>query len=320
MNLHNLYPNMENTYDKIIFYVLITLVAILFLLLIMFIIYFLINIFRIRNFCKKYSIKKLPKSIKIKHQKKKDKNYYILKYPYWSVSKKDGTADLRIKYNNIIWQDSILYIDSKILLSKRPDDLLYVVQMLRKQNIKIELSREEKIKYEKIYKKKKAFSNSNDIGFIIDYYSQNPTKFENLCARLFENMGYTSKLTPPTNDGGYDILISRDNATAIVECKCYSIEHKVGRPTVQKLVGANIVSADKMILITTSDYSSSAISYANNVGVILINGKNLMKLLNTYMSFERSDFEISISECQLKIPDMYAYVPRDIYELYFEFQ
>ena len=47
-----------------------------------------------RNFSKLYGIGKLPRSIKVrKKSNEKRKNYYYLKYPYWSVSKKDGTAD-----------------------------------------------------------------------------------------------------------------------------------------------------------------------------------------------------------------------------------
>ncbi|WP_195634996.1 restriction endonuclease [Blautia massiliensis (ex Durand et al. 2017)] len=62
---------------------------------------------------------------------------------------------------------------------------------------------------------------------------------------------------------------------------CYSIGHKVGRPNIQKLVGANnVVLADKMIFITTSDFSGVAISYAEEVEVKLINGNKLMELLH----------------------------------------
>ena len=56
-----------------------------------------------RRFSKRYGIDKLPKSITITRGNKKEQNYYKLKYPYWKNSKKDGTADLRVKENKIIW-------------------------------------------------------------------------------------------------------------------------------------------------------------------------------------------------------------------------
>ena len=46
-----------------------------------------------RNFSKLYGIGKLPRSIKVrKKSNEKGENYYYLNYPYWSVSKKDGTV------------------------------------------------------------------------------------------------------------------------------------------------------------------------------------------------------------------------------------
>ena len=137
--------------------------------------------------------------------------------------------------------------------------------------------------------------------------------------KLFESLGYIAKLTPPTNDGGYDILLTRGGEKTIVECKCYSIGHKVGRPNIQKLVGANnVVLADKMIFITTSDFSSAAISYAEEVEVKLINGNKLMELLHKQGFIEKEKVKINVMECQLETADLYPYVPRDIYESFFE--
>ena len=74
-----------------------------------------------RNFSKSYGTGKLPRSIKVrKESNEKGKNYYYLNYPYWSVSKKDGTADRRVKKNAIIWEKSNLYVDNYISNKKNP--------------------------------------------------------------------------------------------------------------------------------------------------------------------------------------------------------
>ena len=273
-----------------------------------------------RNFSKSYGTGKLPRSIKVrKESNEKGKNYYYLNYPYWSVSKKDGTADRRVKKNAIIWEKSNLYVDNYLVFSKRPYDLVEVVRRLRSQGVKIDLCKEEKKKRAELLKKKEAFAHNNDIQKIIDYYSEKPTNFEGLCSELFESLGYVAKQTPPTNDGGYDILLSKGAEKTIVECKCYSIEHRVGRPSIQKLVGANnIVLANKMLFITTSDFSVAAISYAEEVGVELINGNKLMELLDKQGFIEKEKVKINVMECQLEIADLYPYVPRDIYERFFE--
>lgn len=273
-----------------------------------------------RNFSKSYGTGKLPRSIKVrKKSNEKGNNYYYLNYPYWSVSKKDGTADRRVKKNAIIWEKSNLYVDNYLVFSKRPYDLVEVVRRLRSQGVKIDLCKEEKKKRAELLKKKEAFAHNNDIRKIIDYYSEKPTNFEGLCSELFESLGYAAKQTPPTNDGGYDILLSKGAEKTIVECKCYSIEHRVGRPSIQKLVGANnIVLANKMLFITTSDFSVAAISYAEEVGVELINGNKLMELLDKQGFIEKEKVKINVMECQLEIADLDPYVPRDIYERFFE--
>ena len=78
-----------------------------------------------RNFSKLYGIGKLPRSIKVrKKSNEKGENYYYLNYPYWSVSKKDGTADRRVKKNYIIWKRSKLYVENYLVFTKRPYELV----------------------------------------------------------------------------------------------------------------------------------------------------------------------------------------------------
>mgnify|MGYP000755155904 FL=1 len=273
-----------------------------------------------RNFSKLYGIGKLPRSIKVrKKSNEKGENYYYLNYPYWSVSKKNGTADRRVKKNYIIWKRSKLYVENYLVFTERPYELVGVVKKLRLQGIAIDLCKEERIKRADLLKKKETFACNSDIQKIVDYYSEKPTDFEGLCSELFESLGYIAKLTPPTNDGGYDISLTRGGEKTIVECKCYSIGHKVGRPNIQKLVGANnVVLADKMIFITTSDFSGAAISYAEEVEVKLINGNKLMELLHKQGFIEKEKVKINVMECQLETADLYPYVPRDIYESFFE--
>ena len=210
-------------------------------------------------------------------------------------------------------------VENYLVFTKRPYELVGVVKKLRLQGIAIDLCKEERIKRADLLKKKETFACNSDIQKIVDYYSEKPTDFEGLCSELFESLGYIAKLTPPTNDGGYDILLTRGGEKTIVECKCYSIGHKVGRPNIQKLVGANnVVLADKMIFITTSDFSGAAISYAEEVEVKLINGNKLMELLHKQGFIEKEKVKINVMECQLETADLYPYVPRDIYESFFE--
>ena len=243
---------------------------------------------------------------------------YQLKYPYWQYSKRDGTADLRRRQNFIIWQKSTLAVDNYLVTSKRQYHIVTVVEELRHNGIYIQPCKEESDKYDKLKSQKLVYVNSHSIQDIVDQFSECPTEFENFCANLFQKMGYATMVTPPTNDGGYDIWLERDEKTAIVECKCYCETHSVGRPVIQKLVGANSVKgADSMFLITTSNFSAGAIQYAQEVGVELINGSHLLVLLKQYGLVDKKDAPIYPSEWQWTVADMKPYVPADIYQKYF---
>ncbi len=91
-----------------------------------------------------------------------------------------------------------------------------------------------------------------------DLFQLPPRRFEELVAHIFERFGYAVELTPESNDGGYDVIASRRaeiDIRVLIECKRYTPPYKVGRPTLQRLLG--VVSdrrqhATKAVLATTS--------------------------------------------------------------------
>ena len=87
---------------------------------------------------------------------------------------------------------------------------------------------------------------------------------------------------------------------------------KVGRPLIQKLVGASVTEkANNLIFITTSDFSNEAIEYANATHVQLINGENLIKLSErVYHSDNKNYFDED--SVRLDIQDFLEYIPKDI--------
>lgn len=129
---------------------------------------------------------------------------------------------------------------------------------------------------------------------------------------IFKKIGFEAVVTPPTNDGGYDIkLLKNNNIFALVECKLFD-KTKVGRPLIQKLVGASVTEkANNLIFITTSDFSNEAIEYANATHVQLINGENLIKLSErVYHSDNKNYFDED--SVKLDIQDFLEYIPKDI--------
>ena len=189
---------------------------------------------------------------------------------------------------------------------------LYVLKIICFYDNIIQKTKEEIDKYTEFKKKKELINNSNEAQTIINEFKENPSDFETFCAELFIKMGYEAEVTPKTNDGGYDIILKKGFEKSIVECKCYSQNHSIGRPMIQKLVGANQeVKADNMKFITTSKFSKEAIIFANETNVELIDGIKLIELINNYYE-KKSKIVVQRSEWELKYNDLQKFYPPDV--------
>jgi restriction system protein len=118
-----------------------------------------------------------------------------------------------------------------------------------------------------------------------------PAFFENLVVKLLVKMGYkgpngSSKVTQKTNDGGIDGIINQDplgTNTVYIQAKRYKDDNVVQRPAIDGFFGAlSRVHADRGVFITTSHFSSSAISTAKNFSIVLIDGIQLTNLMLQY--------------------------------------
>jgi HJR/Mrr/RecB family endonuclease len=107
-------------------------------------------------------------------------------------------------------------------------------------------------------------------------------EFESFCASIFRELGYFVRETPNCNDFGKDlVLTSEDGTKTYVECKRWSGDWSVGRPEIQKLIGAATVDkADDMIFITTGKYNNNALEYASKVDNLYVwTMKDIMKVV-----------------------------------------
>lgn len=100
-----------------------------------------------------------------------------------------------------------------------------------------------------------------------------PTDFEHYVATLYEGLGYKVTVTKQSGDAGIDLIMKNPDGTVAVQVKRFN-GHNVGRPDIQKLIGAGR-SYDKMIFVTSSDFTSEARAEALDAGVLLVDGKSL---------------------------------------------
>ena len=130
-----------------------------------------------------------------------------------------------------------------------------------------------------------------------------PVEFERLVVKLLLKMGYGSGIddagmvTQQSNDGGIDGIIKEDQlgfSHIYIQAKQWGANQSVGKPEIQKFVGAlQGQQAQKGLFITTAKFSSGALQYASNLlgaKVVLVDGNRLTKLMikhNVGVSLER---------------------------------
>ena len=244
----------------------------------------------------------------------------VMGYPYWRRAKKDGTRDLRTNDRHVVKERTVIRFDGWKLRGKDPFEAYDLVMDLRRGGQVIAPCYEEQQKRSYCVSRAKDRQAATNIDGIIATFADRPTDFEDFCADMFRQLGYTAKVTPPSRDGGYDILLrGQDGVTSIAECKCYARNHHVGRPIVQKLHGANAtVGAQGMMVITTSSFSQGAIEYAARTGVQLIDGSRLVEMCrNAWPSVSASSpLMISTNEITLTDDDIMACIPMDLQARY----
>ena len=116
-----------------------------------------------------------------------------------------------------------------------------------------------------------------------------PKDFESLITNLFEKMGLETRLTQPSRDGGVDCVAydSRPifGGKVVIQAKRY--KNTVGVSAVRDLFGTmQNEGATKGILVTTSGYGQASHDFANGKPLELIDGGNLLYLLQEHAGIE----------------------------------
>ena len=124
--------------------------------------------------------------------------------------------------------------------------------------------------------------------------SSTPGFFEKLVVELLVKMGYggsqrdAARAVGQSGDEGIDGIIDEDRLgldTIYVQAKKWNKSTSIGRPEIQKFVGAlQGQRAKKGIFITTTTFSKEASEYASNIDtkVVLIDGARLTDLMIDY--------------------------------------
>lgn len=138
----------------------------------------------------------------------------------------------------------------------------------------------------------KAINASLADEILTEIMKQSPSFFEELVVILLEKMGYGGSLkgagevVGKIGDEGIDGVIREDKlgfSLIYIQAKRWDLDRVIGRPEIQKFVGALAgQGAKKGLFITTAQFSKEAISYAqkqHTTKVVLVDGEMLAKLM-----------------------------------------
>ncbi len=106
-------------------------------------------------------------------------------------------------------------------------------------------------------------------------------QFELLIGEYFRHEGYQVKETGPGADGGVDLILHKDDAKYLVQCKHWKA-YKVGVKPVRELLGVMAGSgAAGGYVITSGQFTRDAVKFARENNIEMIDGKALEKILGS---------------------------------------
>lgn len=122
-----------------------------------------------------------------------------------------------------------------------------------------------------------------DQGITLEHLKEiDPYDFEELVAKVWRNMGYEAKVTQNSQDRGVDVIAEKAepyDEKILIQAKRKGEGNKVSAPTVRKVGGLKSKNnVDKVIIVTSTDYTRQAKEEASDYNVKTINGKKLLEL------------------------------------------
>ncbi|MFB1065025.1 restriction endonuclease [Natrinema sp. H-ect4] len=115
--------------------------------------------------------------------------------------------------------------------------------------------------------------------------SMDDYEFEHFVADLWETMGWDCEVSTASNDKGIDVRAKKTtpyNQKALIQAKRYGEGNKVGSPAIQQYSSLKHQedNVDKVVVVTTSSYSRNAKELADDLNVKLIDGDDLIGLVD----------------------------------------
>ena len=120
-------------------------------------------------------------------------------------------------------------------------------------------------------------------GITLEHLQQiDPYEFEEFVAKVWRNMGYEAEVTQSSQDKGVDVVAEKSepyNEKIYIQVKRHDEGNKVGARTVRTCSGLKQKNGvDKVVIATSSYFTSQAKEEAEDYNLKTINGEKLLEL------------------------------------------
>ena len=115
-----------------------------------------------------------------------------------------------------------------------------------------------------------------------------PYAFEEFVADVWEYLGWETRTVGEPGDRGIDVIATDGDAKQLIQAKRYGPNTTVGSPEVQQYASLRLQEAnvDLVTIVTTGEFSRQAEDLAPDLDVILVDGENLLGILDELEAYE----------------------------------
>lgn len=132
-------------------------------------------------------------------------------------------------------------------------------------------------------------------------------QFEHFMAHLLECMGYTTRVTPKSGDGGVDVIAHMDPLgfqPPIVKVQCKRTTSQTPRPDVDQLLGT-LGDGEYGLFVNLGSFARGAVELERNRAKLrLINGKQFVDLIFEHYAELAPRYRSMIPLKQIFVPDL----------------